>query len=320
MAQVVVVGSYNQDFIWRTETFPVPGETRLGWFSTGPGGKGFNQAVAAARQGVEVSFIAALGRDAIGEAAARLASDERIDAHWQWCDEHPTGNAAIVLDERGQNFIIVGSGANLALSVAHVEDCAELIQQARVVLVQHEITPEATARVLQLAHEAGVITVLNPAPPLSAEKGGYLPWVDVLTPNETEFSHVLKRTVGITVAPESLVDLTDEALHQLACQLPVPTVVITLGAAGVFVSQSRRNRWGDTPHYQRIAAEAVQVCDTTGAGDAFSGSLAACLAESGCNDFMQAIRYANQVAGLATESPGAALAIPTRAQVLRRFA
>lgn len=317
--KLVVVGSYNQDFIWRTDSFPVPGETRLGQFSTGPGGKGFNQAVAAVRQGVQVSFVAALGRDAIGERAAALAREEGIDAHWQWFDDTPSGNAAIVLDASGQNLIVVGSGANLELSVAHVQAQASRIAEAAVLLVQHEVNPAATRRALELARASAVATVLNPAPPLRDEDGSLLPLLDLLTPNETEFAHLLARHAGKTINADHVATLADADLHQLARTLTVPTVVITLGSAGVFVSHSDAPRWPDeTPHY-RIPAEQIEVRDTTGAGDAFSGSLAAALTDLHNADFESAVRYANQVAGMATESPGAALSIPQREQVRRRF-
>ena len=317
--RVVVVGSYNQDFIWRTDHFPAAGETRLGHFSTGPGGKGFNQAVAAARQGAHVSFVAALGCDAIGQGAAALAEAEGIDARWQWCQDYPSGNAAILLDAAGQNRIVVGSGANLALAVAHVEDQRNTIASADLVLAQHEVNPAATRRALELARAAGVATMLNPAPPLAEEDGGLLPLLDLLTPNETEFTHLLARCAHLRVSADQVAHLGDAELHDLARHLPVASVVITLGAAGVFVSHDESSRWRDQATHYRVAAEAVTPCDTTGAGDAFSGSLAAGLASLGGNPFHTAIRHANRVAGLATETPGAALAIPKRAQVIERF-
>ena len=317
--KLVVVGSYNQDFIWRTDSFPLPGETRLGQFSTGPGGKGFNQAVAAARQGAQVTFVAALGRDAIADKAVTLALAEGIDARWQWCETVPSGNAAIVLDASGQNLIVVGSGANLQLAVAHIEAQARAIAAASVLLVQHEVTPAATRRALELARISGAVTVLNPAPPLAVEDGGLLPLVDVLTPNETEFAHLLARRAGVSLAVDHIATLAEADLHQLARRLAVPTVVITLGAGGVFVSHDEAAHWRDHSAHYRVPAEKVEVRDTTGAGDAFSGSLAAALTDPAGARFETAIRYANQVAAMATESLGAALSIPRRAQVVARF-
>lgn len=319
MSRVAVVGSYNQDFIWRTDHFPLPGETRLGRFSTGPGGKGFNQAVAAARQGVKVGFVAALGRDAIGDNAAALAREEGIDARWQWCDDHASGNAAIVLDASGQNLIIVGSGANMALQAAHVDAQADLIRDAAVLLTQHEVAPDATRRALELARAANVLTVHNPAPALIGEDGALLPLVDVLTPNETEFAHLLAAHAGLDINPATLAALDDAQLQALAERLPVPSLVLTLGAAGAFVCHRPASRFSATGSCQRVPAAAVTPVDTTGAGDAFNGALAAALAVSSDADFIDAVHYANRVAGLATESPGAASAMPSREAVAARF-
>ena len=119
-ARVVVVGSYNQDMVWRTARFPVPGETRLGTFDTGPGGKGFNQAIACARQGVATHFIGALGDDAIARGMRELALSEGLALHCETHAQLATGTAAILVEDSGQNLIVVGPGANAALSVAHI--------------------------------------------------------------------------------------------------------------------------------------------------------------------------------------------------------
>ena len=319
MSRVVVVGSFNQDFIWRTPTFPVPGETRLGQFSTGAGGKGFNQAVAAARQGAQVTFIGALGRDAVGENAAALAQAEGIDARWQWCEGEATGTAAIVLDGHGQNLIIVGSGANLALDAEHVQRQFDSLAGACVLLTQHEVTPAATRRALHLARATGMTTLHNPAPPLADEDSALLPLVDILTPNETEFAHLLARHAGMDLDPALLPTLADAELHALARRLPVPTLVLTLGAAGAFVSHQHQEHRNDVAPFYRVAPAAVTPQDTTGAGDAFSGALAAALAELGDAPFASAACHASRVAGLATESPGAAAGMPTREAVQARF-
>lgn len=319
MPRVVVVGSYNQDFAWRTERFPVPGETRLGRFSSAAGGKGFNQAVAAVRQGAGVCFIAALGQDAIGQGAAQLAREEGLDARWQWCSNAATGTAAILLDGTGQNLIVVGSGANLALEPAHVSTHADAIAHAAVLVTQHEVAAAATRRALELAHAHGVLCLHNPAPPLADENGGLLPLVDVLTPNETEFAHLLARHAGMDVDAALLTGLSDAELDALARRLPVSTLVLTLGAAGVFVSHAPHARIKDEARHYRIPAESVRARDTTGAGDAFSGSLAAALAERNDHPFANAIRHANRCAGLSTESPGAAPAMPRREDVRLRF-
>lgn len=319
MTEVVVVGSYNHDHVWRTPRFPVPGETRLGEFTSGPGGKGFNQAVAAARQGVRTAFIAALGSDAIGDGAQALAANEGIEAHVERHGNAATGTAAILLDDSGQNLIVVGPGANACLSLAHVEAQASVIGTARVLVTQHEVGMDATRRALELARAAGTLTLHNPAPPLASEDGSLLDRVDVLTPNETEFAHLLARCANETIDAAQLAALDDETLHRLCRRLYVPTIVLTLGAHGAFVSHDEDDARGDAAFHYRIAAERVDAIDTTGAGDAFSGALAAALCFAPALAFGQAVRHANRVAALAVERPGAALAMPTRAEVEARF-
>ncbi len=310
-ARVVVVGSYNQDFVWVTERFNAPGETQLGRFSTGPGGKGSNQAIAAARQGAQVVFVGALGRDAMGEAASALARREGIDAHWERHDEVATGSAAILIDGSGQNMIVVGAGANTALTVAHVEAQREAIASARVLLTQQEINPAATRRALELAGTAGVLRIHNPAPATTREAAAPLALIDVLTPNETELAHLLALECGVAIAADAIAALDDAALHALCRRLSAPTIVVTLGVAGAFVSIRNADAG------QRVGAEKANVRDTTGAGDAFSGGLAAALAEG--MELVAAVRHANRVAALEVERAGAAAAMPTRVDVRARF-
>lgn len=319
MADVVVVGSYNHDHVWRTPQFPLPGETRLGTFSSGPGGKGFNQAVAAARQGARTAFVGALGEDAIGEGALALGTLEGIQMRVERCGDAATGTAAILLDHSGQNMIVVGPGANSELSVAHVEAQASLIGTARVLVTQHEVNPEATQRALDLARRSGTLTLHNPAPPLPDEDGALLDRIDILTPNETEFAHLLRRCAGLAADAATLAAQSDEELHALCRRLGVPTVVLTLGARGVFVSHDADELRGDATPFYRLAAEPVTPVDTTGAGDAFSGALAAALCRLGAGTFRGAVRDANRAAGLSVESAGAATAMPTRVALEARF-
>lgn len=317
MADVVVVGSYNQDHVWRTPRFPAPGETRLGEFSSGPGGKGFNQAVSAARQGAKVAFIGALGRDAIAQFALDLAAKEGIEARCESRDDAASGTAAILVEHAGQNLIVVGPGANAKLSVDHVESQGNVIGTARVVVTQHEVNMAATRRALEIARASGTLTVHNPAPPLADEDGSLLDRIDVLTPNESEFAHLLARSGGREIAATSLAALDDAALHALCRELRVPTVVLTLGSRGAFVSHDSDDLHGDDVPYYRVDAERVTPIDTTGAGDAFTGALAAALAEG--RVFREAVRFANRVAGMSTESHGAASAMPLRGAVEARF-
>lgn len=318
MTEVVVVGSYNHDHVWRTPHFPVPGETRLGAFSSGPGGKGFNQAVAAARQGAKTAFIAAFGNDAIGDGALALALEVGIIPHIERRSDAATGTAAILVDASGQNLIVVGPGANAQLSTGHVQAQAALIGTAKVLVTQHEVNPAATRLALELARAAGTLTLHNPAPPLADEDGSLLDRVDVLTPNESEFAHLLARCAKETIDPQTLAGLADAELHAQCRKLGVPTVVITLGARGVFVSHDAEDARGDDAAFYRVPAETVSARDTTGAGDAFSGALASAIAR-GSASFHVAVRHACRVAALSVEREGAALAMPTRAEVEARF-
>lgn len=317
--EVVVAGSYNHDHVWRTPHFPVPGETRLGEFSAGPGGKGFNQAVAAARQGARTAFIAAFGVDAIGDGALALAVTEGLVPLIERRGDAATGTAAILLDGNGQNLIVVGPGANARLSVDHIEVQDDVIGTARVLVTQHEVNMAATERALQLARRAGTLTLHNPAPPLADENGALLALVDILTPNETEFAHLIERIAGERLAAERVAGIPAVELHVLCRKLGVPTVVVTLGANGVFVSHDEQDLRGDDAAFYRLPVEAgVAVRDTTGAGDAFTGSLAAALARNG-GPFKDAVAHANRCAALAVEREGAALAMPLRAEVAKRF-
>ncbi|MGQ0798887.1 MAG: ribokinase [Pseudomarimonas sp.] len=318
MADVVVVGSYNHDYVWRSTQLPTAGETRLGSFTSGPGGKGFNQAIAAARQGARCAFIGALGEDAAGQAALALAASEGVNAVIESKPDLATGSAAILLDAAGQNMIVVGPGANAALSAAHIRRHAGLMTKAKVLVVQNETSLAACAEAMQIAREAGVLTMYNPAPAADSMALALLPLTDVLTPNESEFVALLKQA-GVKVDDHAIDGHGDEDLHALCRRLGVPTVVLTLGARGAFVSHAASNLRGDSINHYRHAAEPATVLDTTGAGDAFNGGLAAALARAPQAPFAKAVRDAGRVAALAVERAGAALAMPLHREVLARF-
>jgi ribokinase len=318
---VVVVGSYNQDMVWRTAQFPVPGETRLGEFASGPGGKGFNQAIAACRQGVETHFIGALGEDSLGREMLALAAREGLQTH---CEQHAllaTGTAAILVDAQAQNLIVVGPGANAALSVAHVDAQRDCLQRAaRVLVTQHEVAFAASAAAQALAKAADVLCLHNPAPPVVDDIAQQLcRQADILTPNETEFAHLLRVAHGLDIDASTLSSQSDAALHAWCRAISDATVVITLGARGAFVSHADNNRRGDAVAHYRVEPCIVQAVDTTGAGDAFSGALAAALAKAPTDPFALAVMQASKVAALSTERIGAALAIPRAGEVAERF-
>jgi len=307
---VVVVGSFNVDHVWRCESLPAPGATIAGRYTTGPGGKGFNQAVAARRAGARTTFVCALGDDAGGAMARDLAAQDGFTLTAEASGE-PTGTGGIYVDARGRNTIVIGPGANAALSIDFVQGQQALLAAASVVLVQLESPVETIEAALGLARAAGATTVLNAAPADAPSSIGLLKLADVITPNETEFAALLSRHVGERVDPNDVAALDGASLHALCRKLVGSgTVVVTLGAVGVFVSHDEDNLRGDAQPYYRVGAEQVQAIDTTGAGDAFNGALVASMAQAPEGPFARHVRFANQFAGRSTEKEGAAAAMP----------
>jgi ribokinase len=316
--RVVVVGSYVQDHAWVVDRFPLPGETRRALaFSTGPGGKGFNQAVACRRQGVDTRFLGALGDDALGATARRFAADEGLDARWEVVPV-PTAASSILVNAQGENQIAVDLAANDRLDADFLRAHADDFTGAAVVLCQLENGLEAIDAALALGREAGARCVLNPAPVHPQLTRATLDAAGILTPNETEFDLLCARFAAPAPGAAHVAALADAELHALCRRLSRGTVVITLGRHGGFVSHGDDRR-GDDVDFYRFAAEAVRAVDTTGAGDAFSGGLAAALCLFADAPFARAVRYANRVAALSTEVIGTAPAMPTREQVDARF-
>ncbi len=319
MSRVVVVGSFNVDHVWSTATLPRPGETLGGRYATGPGGKGFNQATASARAGAGTTFVCALGNDAGGDLARSLADGDGIDLRALRSDE-PTGTAGIYVDAEGRNSIIIGAGANATLSPDHVERQGDAFAEAGVVLAQLESPPGAIAAALRAARAHGATTLLNPAPANAPTSPELLALADIITPNETEFAGLATRHVGGHVDGDALATLDPSQLHALCRRLlPAGTVVVTLGASGCFVSHADDAPRGDDEPFQRLDAEQARTIDTTGAGDAFNGALAAALARAPAAPFATHLRFASRYAALSTEREGAAVAMPRRAEVESRF-
>lgn len=309
MSGLVVIGSFNVDHVWSLPRLPRPGETLAGRYRTGPGGKGFNQATAGVRAGASTSFICSLGADAGGRLARALAAADGIDLRDAASDE-PTGTAGIYVDADGRNSIVIGPGANAGLSVAHVRAQSDALLRAAVVLAQLESPLDAVLAGFDLAREAGATTLLNPAPADADVPPELLRLTDVLTPNESEFCAQLARHTGQVVDPDAVASLDDAALHALCRRLlPHGTVAVTLGGDGCFVSHPADTRRGDADACYREPAAPAEVVDTTGAGDAFSGSLAAALAGEGAG-FREHVRFACRYAARACERAGAAAAMP----------
>jgi ribokinase len=311
-AQVVVVGSFVQDLTWKCAAFPCAGETVIGTFVTGPGGKGSNQAIAAGRAGARTLFVGAVGADVFAAGAKQFYAAEGIAAHFVEKPAHATGTAAILVNAAGQNEIVVALGASSALRPDDVPVAA--LRDATVVLTQHETDLRTVATVLKTARRAGVLTVHNPAPMRPDFAPVLLRHVDILIPNESEFAALVnllapKTAAGAKARRFRVADLhalPPDALHTLCRTVGVPTVIVTLGARGIFISQP-------TGHVF-IAAHKVKVVDTTGAGDAFCGGFAAGLVKFS-GDVVAAARLGNAVAALSVTKFGTAPSMPTQREI-----
>jgi ribokinase len=295
---VVVIGSYVQDLAFRCARFPSAGETVVGTFALGPGGKGSNQAVAAARAGAPTCFIGAVGDDAFATEARRFYRAERIDVRFAIKPRHATGTAAIMVNASGENEIVVALGANAALSARDLD--SRLLRDARVVVVQHETDLATNAYALRLARRAGVTTILNPAPMRADFDRAVLEHVDVLIPNESEFA---------ALTGTKLRSPSPARFHALCRALGVPTVIVTLGARGCFVSQP-------AGHAYIPGRRDLDVVDTTGAGDAFVGGFAAGLVKFS-GDTLAAARFANAAAALSVTKHGTSSSMPRAAEISR---
>lgn len=302
--QVIVVGSFVQDLTWNCSDFPKAGETIIGTFTTGPGGKGSNQAVAAGRAGASTLFIGAVGRDTFAAGAKAFYQAEKIAARFIEKPGHATGTAAILVSETGQNEIVVALGANARLARADIDP--KLFADAAVVVTQLESSLAAATHALKTARAAGALAVLNPAPMRADFDPAILKHADILIPNETEFAALvnLLPVTGIKDFTESqLATLGHDDIHALARTFGPPVVIVTLGKRGCLVSQSSG--------YTFIPSHKVKAVDTTGAGDAFVGGFAAGLVRFN-DDLIAAARFGTAVAALSVTKRGTAPAMPRR--------
>lgn len=300
MGKIVVIGSSNTDMVISASKMPKVGETLMGGnFAVIPGGKGANQAVAAARANSEVIFIAKVGNDDFGRSAIQGYKKDKIITDYIYTDPtFPTGVAVIIVDEStGQNSIVVAPGSNFQLSVRDIDLVGQTIAKVDAVLIQLEIPIEVVYHSLKLAKKAGVRTILNPAPAqkLSDE---LLQYVDIITPNETESELItgiaLTDNRSIELAAQALVDKVNEA------------VVITLGSKGVYY----KLKTGESGYVPAIVVTAV---DTTAAGDVFNGYFVSALTDGVA--FKDALRYANKAAAMSVLKKGAQPSIPYKSEV-----
>lgn len=297
--KIVVVGSTNTDMIVRTQRIPGPGETVLGGkFLMAAGGKGANQAVAAARAGGDVTFIARIGNDLFGQRAVQ--GFRRDDINVEFIKRDPSaasGVALIIVDARGENCIAVASGANANLSTADVRAAAKAIASADILLMQLEVPLATVTLAAAIAAKNGVRTILNPAPARALPRA-LLKNVTFLTPNESEAA-LLARGAGGRRGDHR------ETARLLARK--VSSVILTLGSKGSFIASAQAGEF--------VPAFKVKAVDTTAAGDVFNGCLAVALAER--NSLPEAVRFASAAAAISATRLGAQPSAPSRPEIER---
>lgn len=295
---ILIVGSSNTDMVIQSEYLPAAGETILGgrFFMNG-GGKGANQAVAAARAGGEVTFITKVGNDIFGREAVQSFGVEGINTSYIFSDDkQPSGVALITVDSKGENCIVVASGANAALSPQNLCSIKEVITNSEIVLMQLEIPLDTVAYVAGAAKEHNIPLVLNPAP-ACVLPDALLKNIAVITPNETEAELLTSIKVNsIETAERAAKALTEKGIE---------TVIITLGAKGALVYHA-----GISTHVPAITVEAV---DTTAAGDVLNGALVVALAEG--KTMLEAVAFACRAAAISVTRFGAQSSAPRRAEI-----
>lgn len=298
--RVTIVGSLNVDTTLKVKRMPLPGETIAALDKTNAaGGKGANQAVAAARSGADTAFIGQVGKDAGGEMMVQSLKDNKVDTKGIRVDPNAgTGSAAILLDENGQNSIMVYGGANQELSVKEVEEASAQIAQADFLIAQFETPQVATLRAFQIAKENGVTTILNPAPAHEIDPE-LLKLTDLIIPNETESSAL----TGIIVTDETSMLMTAARFAQMG----VRNLIITVGAKGAFYCTQEG--------YNFVPAFKVNAVDTTAAGDTFIGALSSQL-KPDMSNIEKALVYAQRASSLAVQKMGALPSIPTHDEIV----
>jgi len=296
--KIVVIGSANMDMIVRTDHIPQRGETVLGGkFIQSRGGKGANQATAAARLGADVTFVTRLGTDQFGQDMFKAYKEEGINTEYiVWDEETPTGVALIVIDSAGEDIICVAPGANENLPTADIARAEEAIKFADCVLLQLETPMKTVEYAVKLASKHHVRVILNPAP-MTSLSTELLEMVHVLTPNETEASALVKNYVA---NPRDLPLVVMQKFN-------IKNVVVTMGKEGAAICCDKFPSPWIVPGFQ------IDAVDTTGAGDAFNGGLVVALARG--EKIEDAVRYANAVGALATARIGAQSSLPTLSEV-----
>ncbi|MBU9851669.1 ribokinase [Rahnella aceris] len=296
--KLVVLGSINADHILNINHFPQPGETVIGkQYTVAFGGKGANQAVAAGRSGADISFIACVGDDDIGERVRKQLASDHIDTHpIEAIKDTTTGVALIFVNAEGENVIGIDAGANKAVTPEYLDRYKQQVIGASALLMQLESPLETVIAASKIAKDNGTQVILNPAPACELPDE-LLARVDIITPNETE----AEKLTGIKVDGNEDAARAASALHDKG----ITTVIITLGSKGVWLSQNGEGKL--------VAGFRVKAVDTIAAGDTFNGALVTALLEGKPMD--SAVRFAHAAAAIAVTRPGAQPSVPWRKEI-----
>ncbi|MDR1668169.1 MAG: ribokinase [Bacteroidales bacterium] len=296
--KIVIIGSSNTDMVIKADRLPVPGETIIGnKFMMNPGGKGANQAVAAARMGGNVTFISKTGNDLFGKQSIELYHTEGICTDYIFSDpDNPSGVALISVDAHGENCILVASGANGTLSPADIEKARSEIESAYLVLMQLEIPMNTVEYAAEIATRKGIKVILNPAPAQTLSSQ-LLQRLHIITPNKTE----AEMLSGVKVTGWESAKTASKVISEKGAD----TVVLTLGSLGALIQEKDR--------YYRVEAVPVEAVDTTAAGDTFCGALSVGLSE-GMN-ITDAVKMACKAASISVTKMGAQSSIPYRVDI-----
>lgn len=297
---ILVIGSVNHDSIYRVAELPRPHQTiAASHFTTAPGGKGANQAVAGALATASpVTLLGCVGNDLQAQMCLSYLEDNKVDVSaLTRLEETPTGTAIIMVEDSGQNLIVISGGANAKVSAAHIEQARSLFEQRSVVLLQLEIPLQAVRSSLELAKASGAISILNPAPFVAGVQT-LAPLADIVTPNQAEATSL----TGIAVTDET--SAREASKHLL--DMGVGTAIITLGSEGSFVANQKEMKY-------LLPYRIDNIVDTTGAGDVYNGALAAALNDGA--DVFAAADFASAAASMSVMKPTASNCAPSKSQV-----
>jgi len=300
MKKIVVLGSINVDTILNIARLPLPGETMaMRDRSTAGGGKGANQAIASVRAGAETSFISKIGKDRAADFMLDTFKYDGLNIDHVTTDEKAgTGQAYILLDDNGQNSILIYGGANQTITVEDIDNASEAIADADCLITEFETPLEASTEAFKIAKENNVVTILNPAPAKNYIPEDLLKLTDIIVPNETEAEAI----TGIKVVEQPSMIEAANKLHQMG----VKNVIITVGAKGSFYSVNEKNGFVD--------AYKVNTIDTTAAGDTFIGYFASRL-NSDLGNIEDAMRFASKASSITVQTQGAQNSIPYKQDV-----